>query len=320
MGSSVCNVQVLLFPINYCIVLPVASSISEQIIPLQLWISAVLAFGLIETTLLLGHYMNWNDLGAPTISLTVIGLIFGVTKRAMSRILVTLVALGYGVVRPSIGEDMARVLYLGGAYFVLSLIYTLAINAPTNTKSVNDSEYDILSLVVFLLAIVDTSFYVWIFTSLNNLIVSLASRKQGVKYLLYRRFRGVLIALLVLTCTWAVYSTVFFLNGSSTANEYWRYKWTVDALWEFIYYLIFVSIAVLWAPSNNSQRYAYSVELSQLEDDSEYQNAEIEMASTHKDDDDGEMDNEYGGRLNDEKDPFQGTGALDPAMAITKKN
>jgi hypothetical protein len=32
-----------------------------------------------------------------------------------------------------------------------------------------------------------------------------------------------------------------------------------------------------------------------------------------------EPDAEYGGQLQDEDDPFQGTGALDPAMAIIKK-
>jgi len=31
------------------------------------------------------------------------------------------------------------------------------------------------------------------------------------------------------------------------------------------------------------------------------------------------LDEEYGGRLQDEKDPFQGTGALDLTMATTKK-
>ena len=34
---------------------------------------------------------------------------------------------------------------------------------------------------------------------------------------------------------------------------------------------------------------------------------------------DGDIYSEYGGRLEDEKDPFQGTGALDPLMAISKK-
>lgn len=271
---------------------------------------------MIESTMLFAHYLDWNDAGTPAMSITVIALIFGVTKRALSRILVQLVALGYGVVRPSLGEDMTRVLYLGGAYFGLSMVYTLIISLNSNSKLVGDPEYDFMSLVVFLLAVVDTTFYIWIFTSINNLMVSLAARKQGVKYMLYRNFRGVLITLLVLTCFWALYGSVLFLNDSNGTNKNWREKWTVDALWELIYFLIFAAITVLWAPCNNAQRYAYSIELAQLDDDSEYTGV-----STQADveEGDGDVDSEYGGRLQDEKDPFQGSGALDPAMALQKK-
>ncbi len=288
----------------------------DQLIALQFWISAVLAIAMMESTLLFSHYLNWNDMGTPTLAITMTGLIFGVTKRALSRILVQLVSLGYGVVRPSLGEDMNRVLYLGGTYFILSLIHTIVSNLPSNSKTVGDPDYDFLSLIIFLLAVVDTTFYIWIFTSIHNLMISLASRKQGTKYLLYRNFRGVLFALLFFTCIWALYGSILFLNDNGGTNKYWRHRWTVDALWEIIYFLIFVSIAVLWAPSNNSQRYAYSIELSQLDDDSEW-NAATSIVDTI--DNDGTIDQEYGGKLSDEKDPFQGTGALDPAMAVAKK-
>ena len=115
---------------------------------------------------------------------------------------------------------------------------------------------------------------------------------------------------------------------------YCRERWTVDALWELIYYIVFVAIAVLWAPSKNAQRYAHSMELSQLEDDFEWQSvqAAVEMTgdpssisgvvgspSAPSSLGDTDLDGEYGGRLQDEKDPFQGTGALDAAMAISKK-
>lgn len=283
--------------------------------PLQFWISGVLCIAMFEATLLFSHYLDWNDNGFPTTPLTVVALIFGVSKRAMSRILVQFVALGYGVVRPSLGEDMQRVLYLGGSYFVLSLIYTLFINVPTSSKAVMDTEYDLLSVIVFLLAVIDTAFYVWIFTSINNLMVSLASRKQGTKYVLYRNFRNVLFVMLACTILWAVYGSVIFINDGNGASPFWRQKWTVDALWELIYFVIFVAIAVLWAPSKNSQRYAYSIELTTLEDDSEYN----EVVAAGNGDDDGDLDGEYGGRLQDEKDPFQGTGALDPVMAAQKK-
>jgi hypothetical protein len=291
----------------------------DQLMPLQIWISAVLAIAMVETAMLFAHFLDWNDAGIPALSITVIALVFGVTKRALSRVLVQLVALGYGVVRPSLGEDMTRVLYLGATYFVLSLMYTLMMSLSSNSKFVGDPEYDFISLVVFMLAVVDTTFYIWIFTSINNLMVSLASRKQGVKYMLYRNFRNVLIALLVLTCFWALYGGMLFLNDTNGTNKNWREKWTVDALWEIIYFLIFVAIAVLWAPSNNTQRYAHSIELSQLDDDSEWNAAATEAENAAEAGGDGDLDEEYGGRLKDEKDPFQGSGALDPAMAAQKK-
>lgn len=34
---------------------------------------------------------------------------------------------------------------------------------------------------------------------------------------------------------------------------------------------------------------------------------------------DADLDGEYGGKLNDEKDPFKSGGAVDAAMAISKK-
>lgn len=300
--------------------------------PLQMWISGVLAVGMIETTLLFAHFLNWNDSGVAALGITVTGLLFGTVKRAMSRVLVMLVSLGYGVVRPSLGEDMPRVLYLGGAYFVLSLAYTLATNLPSSGRPAEGAAYDMVSVVVFLLAAVDTTFYIWIFTSINSLLVSLASRKQGVKYILYRNFRAVLFTLLGLTVMWAIYGTLLFMKDTAGTNSNWREKWTVDALWELIYFVIFVAIAVMWAPSRNSQRYAYSVELTQLEDDEEYQETvAAAVASGAKGGGsvggdrgegvtgDEDLDDEYGGRLNDEKDPFQGSGALDSAMAISKK-
>ena len=288
---------------------------SDQLMPLQYWITGVMVIAMMETTLQYFHFIDWNDNGVPTLAVTFIALLFGSLKRALSRILVMLVCLGYGVVRPSLGEEMHRVLYLGGSYFVLTFVYSLMMNLSPTTRLVSTSDYDVVSLLIFLLAIIDTTFYVWVFTSINNLMTSLASRKQGVKYLLYRNFRTVLLVMLFFTCAWVLYSSALFLNDAGGANRNWRMKWTIDALWELIYFVIFVAIAVLWAPSNNAQRYAYSIELSQLDNDEEFQAAD--MATAEGDDDD--LDSEYGGRLNDEKDPFQGTGALDPSMAASKK-
>jgi hypothetical protein len=102
----------------------------------------------VETTLVYAHYMDWNDYGVPTTAVTVIALLFGCLKRSLSRVLVMLVSLGYGVVRPSLGEEMHRVLYLGGSYFVLSFVYSLLTTLSPNTRSVADSDYDMVRLYI----------------------------------------------------------------------------------------------------------------------------------------------------------------------------
>lgn len=270
---------------------------------------------MIETMIMFAHYLHWNDVGLPSNSLLILALSFGVAKRAMSRIVVQLVALGYGVVRPSIGDDFNRVLALGGGYMVFSLFYTLFSNLPNSNKSVDKNLFDLLSLTIMLLAGIDTTFYVWIFSSIQNLLASLASRKQGMKYLLYRNFRAVLFVSLFFTCIWVLYGSTFVYDTNFGTNANWKYRWTVDALWELTYFAIFLALAFLWAPSRNSQRYAYAVELTQLEDDEEY-NAEL---SKMIDGNDSSLDNEYGGRLNDDNDPFGGSGALDTTAATVKK-
>ena len=303
---------------------------------LQIWISLVMAFGMLETTMLFAHFLHWNDSGSPNLALTIIALFFGVLKRAVSRVLVLLVSMGYSVVRPSLADEMPRVLYLGAAYCLLSLIYTIATSLPNSNKTVDENTHDMISMVVFVLAGVDTTFYIWILTSLNNLITSLAARKQAAKYLLYRNFRSVLVISFVAAIVWALYGSVINLSQGHGEDNNWKDHWTVDALWESTYFMLFLAIAYLWAPSKNSMRYSYAVELSQLENDTEWHQAglgELEMTESlktggggggdqhnekgneHKD----AIDAEYGGRLDDEGDPFIGTGALDTQMAITKK-
>jgi hypothetical protein len=295
-----------------------------------MWITVVIALGMIETTLIFAHYLSWNDEGRTNVSLSVAGIFFGVSKRAASRVLVQLVALGYGVVRPSLGEEMNRVIYLGGTYFLLSLIYTLAASFPAGSKVATDPEYDVLSLVVFLLAAVDTTFYIWILTSINNLLTTLAARQQAAKYILYRNFRAVLFVSLFFTCIWALYGSVLNINDGHGDDSNWKDRWTVDALWELTYFMIMMAIAIMWRPSNNSQRYSYSIELSQLDDDEEYQKAGASATAANGAgggvDNDNEVRNtpddvdaEYGGKLHDEDDPFIGQGALDTAAAISKK-
>lgn len=287
---------------------------------LQHWITSVIFLGMLESALIFSHFLDWNDNGTISLSLLSSGLLFGVIKRSVSRCVVLMVAMGYGVVRPSIGEEMKRVLTLTFVYCVLSLIYTFSSSLPTSSKNLGDPEFgNIFAIVVMLLAAIDTTFYMWTINSLNNLVVTLQSRQQTVKLLLYTRFRNVLVLAITCAFIWAFYGA--YLVSGHNAEKDWGQTWTIDALSEINYLIIFIAIVILWAPSRNNQRYVSYVELSQLNESNEDGDNEDEekikqMTARAVQ----ELDNEFGGAMQDEDDPFQGTGALDPAMAIMKKN
>ena len=53
---------------------------SENLMPLQFWITLVLGLGMLETTVLFAQYLSWNDYGAPALAVTFVALFFGVLK------------------------------------------------------------------------------------------------------------------------------------------------------------------------------------------------------------------------------------------------
>lgn len=323
---------------------------------------------MLETTCLCAYYVDWNDSGLAPTGLAGMGILFGVLKRSVSRVLVQFVALGYGLVRPTLGEEMYRVLYLGAAYALCSLGYSLSLHASAishshSTDSITASAMtaafswayeDLQSLFLLCIAFLDTTFYIWIFTSMNNLLVSLASRQQAHKFGVYKTFRRVLIGAVLASGAWALYGSFLFLSDDANHTHSWRAKWTLDAVWEALYCLVFLALAVLWAPQKNALRYASAQELAQSDEDEDWQawagllhsgnhqrdgkegsaSKEVELSSIGGSGGSREerLDAEYGEyRMNghgihgtngihgNEEDPFQGTGALDPAMAIAKK-
>lgn len=326
----------------------------SELIILQYWITGVLAFGLLETAIEYGYFLSWNDSGLQHVGITIAATVFGVCKRALSRIVIQFVALGYGIVRPSLGDDLHRVIFLGSTYFLLSIIYTLSTKFASNSATMSDPEYNFLSLVILMLAGVDTTFYIWTITSINNLLVTLAARKLVTKYILYRNFRYVLFVSLFFTFVWVLYGSVQVSYDGYGEDSTWKTKWTVDALWELTYFILFLTVCVLWAPYKNNARYEYSYELASLQEDEEWRDVHnqeaqyVESAQREADQQQGSQHQEYvtshgtagvtsGGRkkyLLEEDDDEEGgsasnaredtaflpSGALDASMAIMKKN
>lgn len=261
----------------------------RELMWLQLWISVVIGLGALETAIKFGDFLGWNAEGMRNTGLLASGLVFGVTKRALSRVLVLMVSLGYGVVKPSLGNAWARIALLGAAYFMLTMVYDMLTNLPASNKLVGEPAFlDSMTMLVLMSSLVDVIFYMWILQALVQTIQYLDMRKQTVKLQLFRRFRVVLVISVIFSVAWAIYTMVASVEGYFA--KHWKSQWNVNAVWEVLYLLILAAIAFLWMPSSNSQRYAYSMELATFDPDEHEAQEQADL----------EEEAEFGGALGDD--------------------
>ena len=65
---------------------------------------------------------DWNIEGTRSTGAQSFAILFGAAKRALSLSLVLMVCMGYGVVRPSLGRDVHKIMGLALVYFISSAV------------------------------------------------------------------------------------------------------------------------------------------------------------------------------------------------------
>lgn len=181
-------------------------------------------------------------------------------KRTLARMLVIIVSLGFGIVKPRLGPMLHRVVGTGLLYFTLAAIECyLRVMHPKNDPS---NQIFVASIP---LAVLDSAICWWIFASLVQTTRTLRLRRNLVKLSLYRHFTNTLI--------FAVFSSVIFMLYSIKYHRFsvcltdWKELWLDEAYWHLLFSVLLLVIMILWRPTNNNQRYAFTPLLDAPEDD-----------------------------------------------------
>lgn len=226
----------------------------RDIIQLHYHITAVIGLGMCEMALWYFEYANFNSTGSRPLGITIWAVTFSAIKKTVSRLLLLVVAMGYGVVWPTLGGITSKVLLLAAVYFLASE----ALELVEHLGNINDFSGKARLFLVLPVALLDSSFIVWIFSSLSKTLEKLQVRRSLAKLELYRRFTNALAIAVLLSVAWIGYELYF--NASDPLSELWRRAWIIPAFWILLAYLLLVLICVLWDPSHNPTRYAYSEE------------------------------------------------------------
>ncbi|MBA0878757.1 hypothetical protein Goshw_019879 [Gossypium schwendimanii] len=235
----------------------------KDIIQLQYHITAVIGLGMCEMALWYFEFANFNATGNRPMGITLWAVTFTAVKKTVSRLLLLVVSMGYGVVRPTLGGVIFKVLLLGLTYFVFSE----ALGLVENLGNIDDLTGKARLFLVLPVSLLDACFIIWIFSALSQTLEKLQIRRSMAKFALYRKFTNSLAISVLLSIAWVGYEVLYF-NAADPLSELWQRAWIIPAFWNLLAFVLLVVICSLWAPSNNPTRYAYSEETGdELEED-----------------------------------------------------
>jgi len=258
--ASMCGVYVLLG----LVWLIICAMYWRDILRIQFWIGAVIFLGMLEKAMFTSEYQNINSTGQATEGLIIAAELVSALKRTLARMLVIIVSLGFGIVKPRLGPTLHRVVGTGALYFVLASAESiLRVIHPKNDFS------NRVILAAVPLSVLDASICWWVFSSLIQTTRTLRLRRNLVKLGLYKHFTNTLIFNVLASVVFMLWSIKYHRVVNCLTE--WRDLWVDDAFWHLLFSALLCVIMVLWRPSNNNQRYAFT---PLLDEDDDYSSEE----------------------------------------------
>jgi hypothetical protein len=181
----------------------------DAAIPIQKYILATIIIGLLEVLFRTTDFVLWNYEGMRSDGIMYTAMSLGVLKRASSRCLGVMVAMGWGVVRDSLGNSLVKIIVLGVLYAGLTLARDFFIVVADDVKTISMStQYfelmDFAWILTILVIFINVIFYFWIISSLNATTEYLRNMNQTSKLKRHLTLRCLIIISLIVVGIWYV--------------------------------------------------------------------------------------------------------------------
>jgi hypothetical protein len=255
------------------------------VLPIQIWTTIVFILSLIECVLWYIHYFEWNSSVSSSPNsrnfLYSLALLSTLVRRALGRVLVILVAMGYGGwVRTHMSTNRKVILVTFACLYVAASCLSETVKMLSFKMHVVQAFFaTLLELPVSLL---DAVCVVWVWMELRTVITQLRLRRQIAKLRMYRSFKWLLLLYILVGAFWSVYEIWLVIFEPSLVEQraiaeakeknnmdivkridfsrymrdkHWATNWTLSAFWNILYMLVLGCLMVLWRPQNNDQRF-----------------------------------------------------------------
>jgi len=247
----------IVYLIASCVWLLLNAMYWKDLLHVQNCITGVLVMCLIEMLIWYFDYLHLNNMGVRKNALFVLAMMTSVSRRTIARMLVVAVSMGYGVVKPILGDEKKKILLLGLIYWSFAFAFEVLIHY-SQTQEVSPMLRTILTPPV---AILDGYFWWWIFASLNDTILNLTQKRQMAKLVLYKRFSWCLAFAIFVAFFFACYQLYYV--WMKLFLEDWKVMWILEVgFWQVLFTVVFFCIMLLWRPSRHASKYAYAQQIA----------------------------------------------------------
>jgi hypothetical protein len=237
---------------------------------------AVLGIAIGESTSWLLAYVHINATGTPYCcpfpTVIVASLIFQILRQAVSRCLLLVISLGYGIVRPKLERfEWLGIAFITGMYFVAATVGQVfdieiqrKLSMGSDEGSTVDGGAENEAYVYFAEAVVDSAYITWIAFALSGTIQLLKDYQQTYKLQLYNRLYSAIYAFILV---FALLTTVLLLSRNGVVAWPWQLEWVPVVLWPTFNFAVLATICVICTPSDSSRYLAYSSQLPTFDPD-----------------------------------------------------
>ncbi|KAJ1916370.1 hypothetical protein H4219_003816 [Mycoemilia scoparia] len=225
----------------------------KDILPVQNMLLGLICLMVIDMGVSNGFWSYYNRTGVTSVAWTVVMVLLDAGRNSLSFFLLLVVALGWGVLRPSLGPTMKKCIALGVFHFLAGCLYGFGVvfRPPQDNRPIS-------IMYVLPLSIAMAVFYMWTLHALFNTIKSFESNSQSYKLAMYQRLWILFIVSLLFLIGFFSLNIInlTMLTSDAWAARQWRWRWFLsDGFFNLEYLFIFGTILFWWRPTAENRRY-----------------------------------------------------------------
>ncbi|KAJ1734265.1 hypothetical protein LPJ61_001169 [Coemansia biformis] len=236
----------------------------SEILPVQCQLFGLICLLAVDMGMNFGFWKHYNSAGAPSMVYSVFTLVVDAGRNSLSFFMLLVVALGWGVVHPSLGSKMIRCVMLAIVHFFAGCLYG---GGLLFRDSREPGPLGLLYVIPLSLSL--ALFYIWTLSAIIATTQLLTERQQTFKLAMYNRLWHLLLVCLALLVAFFILNIVYTLSYMrlGMAAILWRWVWFWTDGWPNLqYFLALGTILYWWRPTLKNYRYGLE-ELAGNEDE-----------------------------------------------------